>query len=81
MIPKSSAFPIQDVLRLDSNHRMNIPSTSNGNWQFRFEMSQLREEDAQGLHYLAELFNRLPDLFVDLLFHIHLKLQCFLQSR
>ena len=57
-----SIFPIQDVLRLDGNHRMNIPSTSNGNWQFRFEMSQLKEEDAQGLRYLSELFNRLPEI-------------------
>ena len=42
-------FPIQDVLRLDSSHRMNVPSTSAGNWQFRFELSQLNDDDANGL--------------------------------
>ena len=57
-----SIFPIQDVLRLGSEHRMNVPSTSSGNWQFRFESSQLREEDTNGLRYLSELFNRLPEI-------------------
>ena len=55
-----SIFPMQDVLRLDSNYRMNTPSVSNGNWQFRFELSHLKEEDVHGLYYLTELFNRLP---------------------
>lgn len=54
-------FPIQDVLRLDSSHRMNIPSTSSSNWQFRFELAQLREEDTKALKYLSELFNRIPE--------------------
>ena len=53
-------FPIQDMLRLDGSHRMNIPSTSNSNWQFRFELSQLNE--ANGLRYLSELFNRIPEI-------------------
>ena len=55
-------FPIQDVLRLDSSHRMNVPSTSAGNWQFRFELSQLNDDDANGLCYLSELFNRIPEV-------------------
>ena len=55
-------FPIQDVLRLDSSHRMNVPSTSAGNWQFRFELSQLNDDDANGLRYLSELFNRIPEV-------------------
>lgn len=55
-------FPIQDMLRLDGSHRMNIPSTSNSNWQFRFELSQLNEDDANGLRYLSELFNRIPEI-------------------
>ena len=55
-----AVFPIQDVLRLDGSHRMNIPSTSSSNWQFRFELSQLNDDDANGLRYLSELFNRIP---------------------
>lgn len=54
-------FPIQDVLRLDSSYRMNIPSTSSSNWQFRFELAQLREDDTRALKYLSELFNRIPE--------------------
>ncbi len=57
-----AVFPIQDVLRLDGSHRMNIPSTSSSNWQFRFELSQLNEDDANGLRYLSELFNRIPEV-------------------
>ena len=29
--------PIQDILGLDNSARMNVPSTSSGNWQFRLE--------------------------------------------
>ena len=38
---KSKAFlavlPIQDILLLDSRARMNIPSTTSGNWQFKLK--------------------------------------------
>lgn len=29
-------FPLQDVLGLDSTHRMNLPGTANGNWEWRY---------------------------------------------
>lgn len=30
-------IPVQDILGLDNSARMNVPSTSSGNWQFRLE--------------------------------------------
>ncbi len=35
-------IPMQDILALDSNHRMNIPGTSSGNWHWRFNWQQLQ---------------------------------------
>ena len=35
------AFPLQDVLGLDSSARMNVPGTCGGNWLWRFTWDQL----------------------------------------
>jgi 4-alpha-glucanotransferase len=37
-------IPMQDILALDSNHRMNTPGTSSGNWHWRFSWQQLQPE-------------------------------------
>jgi len=34
-------IPMQDILALDSSHRMNTPGTCNGNWHWRFNWQQL----------------------------------------
>ncbi len=36
--------PIQDILNLDSAHRMNTPGTKTGNWKWRLTIDMLREE-------------------------------------
>jgi 4-alpha-glucanotransferase len=45
MAMKSNALlaiiPMQDILELDSSHRMNTPGTSTGNWHWRFNWQQL----------------------------------------
>lgn len=40
-------IPMQDILALDSTHRMNTPGTSTGNWHWRFNWQQLTEERKQ----------------------------------
>lgn len=55
---KYSIIPIQDIIGLGSDARMNIPGKSEGNWQFRFEENDLNEKIADKLKYLCELFNR-----------------------
>jgi 4-alpha-glucanotransferase len=34
-------FPLQDVLGLGSEHRMNFPGTGAGNWRWRFDWPML----------------------------------------
>lgn len=55
---KYSIIPIQDIIGLDSDARMNVPGKSDGNWQFRFEEEDLNESMSKELKYLCELFNR-----------------------
>ncbi len=42
-------FPMQDVLDLSGEHRMNFPGHPNGNWAWRFSWSQLYPEQSQAL--------------------------------
>jgi 4-alpha-glucanotransferase len=52
--------PLQDVLGLGSDARMNTPSLNGGNWRWRFQQQQLKSELAAKLALLAELSDRLP---------------------
>jgi 4-alpha-glucanotransferase len=52
--------PLQDILSLGSDARMNIPSLPNGNWGWRFRADMLRPEIAEKLATLAEVADRLP---------------------
>jgi 4-alpha-glucanotransferase len=58
-----SIIPLQDVLGLGSEARMNVPSVHGGNWRWRFDESLLRPELAAKLALLAELSDRLPQPF------------------
>jgi len=51
-------LPMQDVLALDGEHRMNIPGTSGGNWSWRFHWEQVRTGLAQELRELVRLYAR-----------------------
>jgi len=55
-----SVVPLQDVLGLGSEARMNTPSLHGGNWRWRFDESQLKSELAAKLAQLAELSDRVP---------------------
>ncbi len=57
-IADTAVIPLQDVLCLNSDARMNTPGISGGNWQFRFKDGLLTDEKAQGLAYFTELYNR-----------------------
>jgi 4-alpha-glucanotransferase len=37
-------IPFQDVLGLDSAHRMNTPGTTEGNWNWRFDWHQIKHD-------------------------------------
>ena len=62
--PASLAIiPLQDVLGLGSEARMNTPSVYGGNWRWRFDQGRLTSELAGKLALLAELSDRLPQPF------------------
>lgn len=58
-VARLAMLPMQDILGLGAGHRMNIPGTSQGNWQWRFEWSQVPEELADRLHQMIGLYGRL----------------------
>ncbi len=53
-----AVIPMQDILELDSEHRMNTPGTTVGNWGWCFHWEQLTPERAGRLSYWVGLFNR-----------------------
>ncbi len=53
-------IPLQDVLGLSSEARMNTPSLHGGNWKWRFAPGQFTAELAAKLAHLAEVTDRLP---------------------
>jgi 4-alpha-glucanotransferase len=52
--------PMQDVLGLSSEARMNTPSLDGGNWKWRLAPNQFSGELAAKLSQLAEMTDRLP---------------------
>ncbi len=55
-----SVVPMQDVLGLGSDARMNVPSREAGNWRWRYDAALLRPELTKKLAALAEVSDRLP---------------------
>ncbi len=53
-----AVVPLQDLLGLDSDHRMNIPGTSEGNWTWRFDWHQLQPGLQGHLKHLTSLYSR-----------------------
>ena len=56
-----SIVPMQDVLGLDSPHRMNQPGQATGYWEWRFNWNQVESWHADRLAELARLHGRSPD--------------------
>jgi 4-alpha-glucanotransferase len=55
-----SVVPLQDVLGLGSEARLNTPSTREGNYHWRYQPGWLTPEMARKLAALAEVTDRLP---------------------
>jgi 4-alpha-glucanotransferase len=56
-----SVVPLQDVLGLGSEARLNTPSTHSGNYHWRCQPDALKPELAAKLAALAEVTDRLPE--------------------
>jgi len=50
--------PLQDVLRLGSAARMNLPARAAGNWQWRFTWDALSDAHVSDLRMLSETYGR-----------------------
>jgi 4-alpha-glucanotransferase len=55
---KMAIVPMQDVMGLGTIARMNIPGTSSGNWDWRFNWNQLQLSHIKTLKKLTEMYNR-----------------------
>ena len=51
---RTAVIPLQDVLNLPAEFRMNCPGRGEGNWEWRLEPGALTEQIAAGLRRLAE---------------------------
>lgn len=53
-------FPMQDVLELSSDDRMNFPGQPTGNWEWRFSWDQVQPELTQALAKMSAEYGRVP---------------------
>lgn len=59
-VADTAIFPLQDVMGLDTDARMNLPGSFGGhNWTWRYTVEQLSGESAERLRELAETYGRL----------------------
>ena len=54
----TALYPLQDVLGLGAEHRMNFPGKGTGYWEWRFSRSQVKPEHAERLAHLCRLYRR-----------------------
>jgi 4-alpha-glucanotransferase len=59
-VAELAIVPMQDVLRLGNEARMNVPGAPLGNWSWRFQDAQLDPGLASGLKQFAALYDRIP---------------------
>src|SRR5581483_11426106 len=57
-VADTAVVPLQDVLGLGSEARMNTPATTSGNWRWRFTEGALSRHIRERLHELANLYER-----------------------
>jgi len=54
-------IPMQDILNLGTEARMNFPGRPGGNWTWRFTWEQITSELAEQYKHLAQLYERQPE--------------------
>jgi 4-alpha-glucanotransferase len=57
-VSRLAIIPMQDILALPSENRMNTPGTATGNWLWRCSKEMLTDELRQRLKALSQLYNR-----------------------
>src|ERR1043165_6838841 len=59
-VANTAIVPLQDVLGLGSEARMNLPNSTSGNWLWRFNEKDLTHELASELRELTRMYRRMP---------------------
>jgi 4-alpha-glucanotransferase len=57
-VAKIAIIPLQDVLGLGSDARMNLPGTLTGNWKWRYKQNALTKDIGERLRKLVHLYDR-----------------------
>ena len=57
-VADTAIYPMQDVLGLGAESRMNFPGKGEGYWEWRFTWAQVRPEHAQRLAQLCRIYRR-----------------------
>ncbi|MEE9396519.1 MAG: 4-alpha-glucanotransferase [Methylococcales bacterium] len=57
-VAQLAIIPMQDVLGLGGEHRMNTPGTTEGNWGWRLSWDQVDEENISLLAHFIQLYGR-----------------------
>lgn len=57
-VARVAIVPMQDLLALDSTHRMNCPGTTTGNWRWRFTWEQVPEDLASRVRRMVQIYGR-----------------------
>ena len=58
-------IPLQDVLGLGSEARMNLPNSTEGNWLWRFKTGSINESLSRRLREMTETYGRLSKTLTD----------------
>lgn len=59
-VANTAIVPLQDLLGLGTEARMNLPNSTTGNWSWRFKSGALTDQLATQLKELTELYGRTP---------------------
>jgi 4-alpha-glucanotransferase len=59
-VANMAIFPLQDVLGLSTEARLNLPSTARGNWEWRFNSDMLTPAITERLKELTIIYERSP---------------------
>ena len=51
-------IPLQDILGLGSDARMNLPGTTSGNWRWRYRAKALTKEMSDRLREFTVVYDR-----------------------
>ena len=61
-VANTAIVPLQDLLGLGTEARMNLPNSTSGNWSWRYKPDALGREVAERLKKLTELYGRAKDV-------------------